>query len=377
MTDTERAMLEALAGLGPDLARDVKELAAIPAPTFEEARRAEFVSRRLSALGLAPETDEVGNVWARIPARGRGEGGCVMVTAHMDTVFPESAHRAPVVDDDLLKGPSVRDNTAGIIAALTFAGWLGRQGGLGRDVVVAATVGEEGLGNLRGMKALCERFKDETCLAIVVDGNLGQVFHVGVGSVRLRVVAQGEGGHSWVDHGRSSAIHGLVEGLHEALRVGLPRRSKTTLNLGRIQGGLSVNAIAQEAEALVDMRSADQASLDSLSSSVTRAIRDGISRRRCDAKLETLGTRPCGSIPADHPLVRLAKDALAELDVEARCDAGSTEANVPLSLGIPSISIGAADGGGAHTPQEYLRVPSLVPGLQQIALVVARASELA
>jgi acetylornithine deacetylase/succinyl-diaminopimelate desuccinylase-like protein len=243
------------------------------------------------------------------------------------------------------------------------------------DILVAATVGEEGLGNLRGIRAAVERYRDDIGAVIAVEGhNLGRVTHAGVGSTRWRVRVNGPGGHSWGAFGRPSAIHGLARIVSGIAEIEVPRNPKTTFNVGTIEGGTSVNTIAAEASALIDMRSIDPAALarlvDRVGEIASRAADDDLS-----VDIDVLGERPAGTCPRSHPLVSAAGAVLREVGFEPIYDASSTDANIPISLGIPAVCIGITHGGQGHTTSEFIEIAPVVSGLTQLSLLAVAAAQ--
>jgi len=237
----------------------------IPAPTFQEAQRAEYVRQRFLAEGLAAvSTDEVGNVCACIP--GKGDALPLVVSAHLDTVFPEHTSLEVTCSAERISGPGIGDNSLGL-AGLMGLVWALRSKGesLPGDVWLVANVGEEGLGDLCGMRAVVERFQNKPQAYIVLEGMaLGQIYDRGLGVRRYRISALTRGGHSWVDYGAPSAVHELVSVANHLAAMKLPRDPRTTMNIGVISGGTSVNTIAAEAHLELDLRSEDLAILDHL-----------------------------------------------------------------------------------------------------------------
>ena len=205
-------------------------------------------------------------------------------------------------------------------------------------------------------------------------GNLGRVTHIAVGSRRYRIEATGPGGHSWGDWGRPSALHALARLINDLDSIPLPRIPKTTLNVGVIEGGISVNSIAPSASCLIDLRSVDEASLARLADRVERMVashdRGGVS-----FTATLLGERPAGVVPLDSPIVRRAAAILAALGIEASFDASSTDANVPIGRGIPAICVGLTTGGNVHREDEFIDTDPLVAGLTQLALLTLELAD--
>ncbi len=342
----------------------------IPAPTFAEAQRAAFVRERFIDEGLRDVTiDTVGNVYGCLP--GEGSIPPSVISAHLDTVFPESTDLSLNLRDDQLIGPGIGDNSVGV-AGLFGLLWELRQRGRTPpgDIWLVANVGEEGLGDLCGMRAVVERFGEQVGAYIVLEGMaLGQIYHRGLGVKRYRLVVRTAGGHSWVDFGRPSAIHELAAMITELSAFVLPEEPRTTFNVGVIAGGTTVNTIADQAHLELDLRSEDAQVLDRLSTQVENLViagkRPGV---RCE--YEVIGQRPSGYISPDEPLVRLAARSLENLGFQPHFNVGSTDANIPLSLGLPAICLGLTTGGGAHTRDEYIHISPLTQGLAQLVALV-------
>lgn len=342
----------------------------IPAPSYHEERRAEFVAEQLRARGLAAEIDEIGNVVAR--RKGRGRAKSLLLAAHTDTVFPIDTELSVRRDNGKMIGPAIGDNSLAVASLIHLATILDQaQIETPGDVLFAANVGEEGLGNLRGIRALCDRYGNELGGVIAIEGhNVGRVTHGAVGSKRIRVTIEGPGGHSWGAFGQPSAIHelGLIVG--DIARIDVPSEPKTTFNVGIIQGGISVNTIAPSATAVVDMRSVDPGALAELASKVESIV----NRRRTEqiaTKIDILGERPAGSTQASAKIVRAATGILRQLGIEPMLNASSTDANIPISRGIPAICIGLTRGSGAHRVDEMIEVGPIEQGVVQLGLLVA------
>lgn len=342
-------------------------IAAVPAPTGEEMERSAVVRDLFASEGLATTVDQLGDVVAVIPGV-RGGGTAVLLAAHLDTVFVAGTPLRVRRDKTRLHGPGVGDNSLGVAALVALPGLLRAAGFVPAvDLLLTGNVGEEGLGDLRGMRAVMDA-RPEVAAAVAIEGhNLGRVTHVAVGSRRLRITVRGAGGHSWGDFGRANAIHGLAGIITELDALALPRAPKTTLNVGVIEGGVSVNTIAPEASCLLDLRSVDEAALGQLADRVSRLMskpRPGLT-----VTAEVIGNRPAGVVPLDSPIVRLATAVLAALGVDAAYDASSTDANVPIARGIPAICIGLTTGGNVHRPDEYIDLAPVAVGLAQLALL--------
>jgi tripeptide aminopeptidase len=315
-------------------------------------------------------------VYARLP--GQGHTRPLVVTAHLDTVFPIETPLEAIFTPEKIAAPGIGDNSLGV-AGLFGLVWALRQQELSPlpgDIWLAANVGEEGLGDLGGMKAVVERFGDQPAAYLVIEGmSLGRVYHRGLGVQRYRVTVQTPGGHSWVDYGSPSAIHELAVLVTRLNALVLPEQPRTTLNVGIIQGGTSVNTIAAEAHLELDLRSEEVDTLAQLIEQVEQLIAAS-NRTGVVVTAQIIGRRPAGEISAEHPLVRLALSCLEAQGVQPKLNIGSTDANIPLSRGLPAICIGLTSGGGAHTTSEYILTQPLVQGLRQLVEMVRGAFKL-
>ena len=360
----------------PNLIEEMVTLCQIPSPTFAEADRCAYVRRRFEAIGLeAVRTDSAGNVIGR--RRGEGEGPVVLLAAHLDTVFPAGTDLTVRRDGDTLRGPGIGDNCAGIAAAIWTAEALSRlKVRLGGDIIFACTTGEEGLGDLRGMRQIIKDYGHEIDFAIPVDGSLGAMVRQCVGVRRLKLAVTAEGGHSWGAFGAPSAIHALARMITLISELRVPQNPKTTYNIGTIAGGTSINTIAASAEALVDLRSIDPDELRKLETQVRRLVRSTAAENGVNASLEVIGDRPAGSIPDDHPLCQVVRQVHQHLGVQTRVYPSSTDGNIPLSLGIPAVTIGVTVGGNGHRTDEYIYTPPISKGLAQVLLLLIGLQDL-
>jgi acetylornithine deacetylase/succinyl-diaminopimelate desuccinylase-like protein len=360
----------------PDLVREVVTICEIPAPTFQESRRTEYVRDRMTALGLTQVTaDDIGDVVGRYA--GTGGGPTVLLAAHIDTVFPLETDVKVRRDGDLLRAPGVGDNSASVGTMLHTARLLiESETKLAGDVLFAATVGEEGLGNLRGIRKVMETYGSEIDYVIALDGSLGSLVRQGVGSRRFRLVVTAEGGHSWGAFGSPSAIHSLGRIIAQISDIRVPTNPKTTFNEGLISGGTSVNTIAARAEAVIDLRSLDVEELRRLEERMRRIVADVCRHAGVSAEFELLGDRPVGMIAEEHPLCQMVRRIHQQMGVQTRCYPSSTDANVPLSMGIPAVTVGVTLGGNGHRTDEYIHTPPLTRGLGQILLLLLAAQQL-
>jgi tripeptide aminopeptidase len=360
--------------MDPQLVDQVLELAIeiqqIPAPTFNESKRGEFIYERFVQEDLMDvEIDEIGNVLGRLP--GSGTTLPIVVSAHLDTVFLSGTDLGCERLPDKVTGPGVGDNAVGLAGLFGLLWELNQQQvKLNSDLWLVANVGEEGLGNLRGMREVVNRFAGQIQAYIILEGMaLGQVYHRGLGVRRFRITVNTSGGHSWVDYGKPSAVHELAQIVTRLLAIQLPEGSRTTMNVGVISGGTSVNTIAAEASLDLDLRSEDVAALEDLVKSVEVTVQE-FQGPDVRVSIDLIGQRPVGEISQNHPLVALAVQGLEMVGIQPRLNIGSTDANIPLSLGYPAICLGLTTGNGAHTVNEYINSPPLELGLKQLVLVI-------
>lgn len=357
------------------------ELVAVPAPPFGESERSAWFALRLNEAGYQPARDELGNV---VAATGPLDGAIVLA-AHLDTIFPEGTRLSPEERDGRIYAPGIADNVRGLVAVLTLARAFAR-GDLEplRTVVFAATVGEEATGDLRGMKHLLRDAGPlrNAAAVIAVDGTgLRRIVHRAVGSRRLRVRVRGPGGHSWADYGVPNPLHALTAAMARMASMPLPTHPRTTLTVARMEGGTSVNAIPACAWAELDIRSEQTDELERLDEAVrivvaeeARAVRAG--RPALQVEIDVIGDRPAGVTPQDHPLVRAARAATRAVGERSELIASSTDANIPIALGIPAIAMGAGgDSGGMHTLNEWYRDDGGATGLERLLLTVLAAAD--
>lgn len=352
-----------------DLASRVSE---IPAPTFAEQDRAAFVKSEFEAQGLESWIDAAGNACARL--RG-ADSGIILLLAHTDTVFPAGTDLTVRRDGDRLIGPGIGDNSLSVAALLTLPNILAASGTrTGPDLVLCANTGEEGLGNLRGVRQAVADYRDQLTAVVAIEGHhLGTVYNRAIASRRLRITVTGPGGHSWGAFGNPSAIHILGEIIAAIGKIPVPEDPKTTYNVGTIEGGVSINTIAPRASLTLDMRSVDPRALEALVERVAAVVEgvDGIGRGVA-VRSEVIGDRPGGEVSVDAPIVQAALAVLREIDIEPHLDAGSTDANIPISQSIPAVCIGLTTGGNAHRTDEYIDTGPLAAGLTQLALLISR-----
>lgn len=348
----------------------------IPAPTFAEAARAAFIAQQFTAVPLQDVSqDELHNVYGRLPAANPTHPP-VIISAHSDTVFPIETDLTVRRDGRYVYGPGIADNSTGVAGIITLAKVLQDAAlNLPADLWFVSNVGEEGLGDLRGMRAVVDRFGARATYIVVEGGLYGQVSHQGIGVRRFRLTVQTSGGHSWGNFGARSAVHELARLIVAIDRLTVPQTPKTTYNVGVIEGGTSINTVAQSASGLLDLRSESPAELESLVTAVSQIIEQANKRKDVRVHMELIGNRPAGLLPADAPLVQSAVAALQAVGcAHPRLIASSTDANVPLSEGYTAVCIGLAESHHAHRLDEYLDPHHLPNGLGQLLLLTLVAT---
>jgi acetylornithine deacetylase/succinyl-diaminopimelate desuccinylase-like protein len=345
----------------------------IPAPTFHEGPRGEFVRDLFIRENLKDVSmDPLGNVYARLPGQQK-KAQALVVSAHLDTVFPSSINLQIKREAERIHGPGIGDNSLGV-AALFGVLWSlrGNKIELPYDIWFVANVGEEGLGDLCGMRGVVERFGQGVMGYLVLEGlAYGHVYHRAIGVRRYRIAAKTRGGHSWSDYGQPSAVHELASLVTQLTSIRLPCEPRTTMNIGTIQGGTGINVVAAEAKCELDLRSEDPHTLAALVRQVEEVIVN-INRAGVKITAEVIGERPAGDIAADHPFVKLAVDCMTEQGVSAILTTGSTDANIPLSQNIPAVVMGISTGGSAHTADEYIDIEPVERGLEAVVQFVKR-----
>lgn len=363
------------------------QLCRVPAPTFLEQERAEWMASQLRTIGWHVSIDRVGNVLATIEPDPSGQ--LVAVTAHLDTVMaPRTKEDISIDREGDFRGPGVSDNGAGLAALLAFARAI-KSTPDGPDawgrLLLVANVGEEGEGDLSGMRHLCRQpeWIDRIAAFLVADGaGTDHITTHALGSRRFEVLFSGSGGHSWSDFGVANPVHALNRAMAQFVdhRPVDPRSTpKVSVNVGVIEGGASINAIPASARAKVDIRSESNERIEQLIGALHQAVAraEEIENSRATGakltvKIREIGNRPAARLPGDAPIVSRLRAVEAHLGIRSRLDCASTDANIPLSMGIPAVSIGAGgQGGGAHTPAEWYRPDGRDLGLKRILLTAA------
>jgi acetylornithine deacetylase/succinyl-diaminopimelate desuccinylase-like protein len=358
-------------------------ICSVPASPFGEHERAEYLREKFSELGLTEvEIDEEGNCVGLL--QGASRKPLIVVSAHLDTVFSKDTDFTVVKRENKLFAPGIADDGCGLAALIALAQVIQNERiPLEGSLLFVGTVGEEGEGNLRGVRHLFTkgRWASQVDAFLSFDGpGVDRITNRALGSRRYRVEFTGPGGHSWGDFGVPNPVHALGRAVSRLAGYPTPKDPRTTFNVGRIEGGTGVNSIARSARMEVDLRSTAESELQRLDAFFRRAMRDATdeengSRRAGDPllqlKLDLIGERPTGETPSDSPLVELALEATRILGVEPRLDQSSTDSNLPISLGIPAITLGAGGtSGSSHTLDEWYDPRDRDKGLKRGLLVV-------
>lgn len=368
----------------PDLKRFQTELVNIPAPPFAEAKRAQWLATKFKEAGLTDvEVDTIGNVYGL--RKGTDPGAkLVAVTAHIDTVFPAETPISVRAEDKKLFGPGISDNGAGVTALFALAQAL-KAGGVkhAAGVLFIGNVGEEGEGDLRGMRAVFQdsKYKDRIERTLVIDGaGSDTIVTQALGSHRYQVTIKGPGGHSWTDFGAPNPIIILARGIARFSETVVPSDPRTSFNVGTIEGGTSVNSIPESATAKVDIRSASGEEIEkverALRTAVENAAREyqppkGMKKIGVTFEIKPIGSRPAAELPSDARILKIIRAVDQFLAIKSQTRRASTDANIPLSMGREAISIGAGGiGGGAHTVSEWYDTTGRDLGLKRILLTL-------
>jgi tripeptide aminopeptidase len=356
----------------------------IPAPPFHEGVRAAYMKKLFAAAGLRVAMDATGNVIGEYAGASQD---IVLLTAHLDTVFPAGTNVTVNREGGRLLAPGISDNGSGLAALVVIARAL-REAKIKptNTILFVADVGEEGEGNLRGIRALVDAYKKRLKYVIALDGSATEyVTTAALASRRVEIAVTGPGGHSWSDFGVPNPIHALGRGIARFVAARVPESPRTSFNIGEIVGGTSVNSIPSSALMKVDLRSESEAELAKLETFLRDSIQSGIDEEMAaardrgmaggtsslDLKVSVLGVRPAGELPENSPLLAALLAADTRLGNRSRRERSSTDANIPLSVGIPAISLGAGGrSGGAHTTEEWYDPTNRELGLQRVALTL-------
>ncbi len=368
----------------PRVIEDQVRLCEIPAPPFKEERRAQALRDAFQELALANvRIDRAGNVIGE--RAGSAPRPNLVFSAHLDTVFPEETPVRTSRSGNIIRGPGIGDDCRGLAVLLAVIRTLDEQN-IRTDATITfvGTVGEEGLGDLRGVKHLFnEELKGRIDRFVSIDGAGMGITNVGVGSLRYRVAYKGPGGHSYGAFGVANPVHALGRAIARIDDLQVPTEPRTTFNVGRIGGGTSVNSIATEAWMEVDLRSSDRAALTALDAGFQRALDVALAeenerwsnRGRLTLQKTLVGSRPGGRTAEDAPIVQAALSVTSALGLRGSLDDGSTDANIAMSLGIPAITIdGGGDGTGSHTPAETFDTTNSWQGTARAVLLAVALS---
>lgn len=377
------------------------ELVAIPAPPFGEEARSHWIAERFRAIGLTGiQTDAVCNVFGFLPAEHlppESTGHIIVVSAHLDTVFPASTVLQPSITRvngaNRLAAPGACDNAAGVIGMLALAqALIHSKAKSAVPITFLGNVGEEGEGDLRGVR----HFYEQPALAgriaahLVLDGaGADSAVTQALGSRRFQVTVSGPGGHSFTDAGTPNPIAALASAMAVLAHTPVPEKPTTTLNIGTIRGGTSVNSIPETSTASIDFRSTSPDELLRLEVALHRAVEDAVAEANTATKklgprargplafeIKKIGDRPAAQLTADSAILEMLRAVDRHLGIQTDLRLGSTDANIPIALGIPAISVGAGgDGGGAHTLSEWFSDKNREIGLRRILLLTIALAE--
>ncbi|HVB88473.1 MAG TPA: M20/M25/M40 family metallo-hydrolase [Candidatus Dormibacteraeota bacterium] len=354
-------------------------LTEIPAPEFREAQRAEALKLLFADSGFNVRIDCAGNVVAERP--GSDKNSVVLFAAHIDTVFPEGTDVSVRRVSRRLIAPGISDNGAGIAALVGLAQALSESRiQTEKTIVLAGDVGEEGEGNLRGIRELIESYKSRLSAVIAVDGpSTDYITTQGIASRRFEISIAGPGGHSWSNFGSPNPITALARGIVRFSSIHVPREPRSSFNFGVIDGGTTVNSIPTRVCVKVDLRSEDDFELSRLESALRESMQAGLRDELAlsdwpadslELNFRSLGARPAGKLPSDSPLLATIRNIDRFLGNRSRTERSSTDANLPLSLGIPAVALGGGGaGGGAHTPDEWFDPTGRELGLKRLFLI--------
>ena len=355
----------------------------VPAPTFDESARADHLFRIFTQLGQRPSIDDAGNVM--VPIIHSARLPYIAVTAHMDTILaPSGPHDIQIEPDGIIKGPGVTDNGTGLATLLALAKLLANPltNKPERNILLVANVSEEGEGNLRGIRYLVEDspYSDRIDRYLILDGaSLHHITDAALGSKRFELVYEGTGGHSWNDFGTPHPVHALAKAIALMARLRLPSQPKTTLSVGVVQGGTSVNSIPTTASAKIDVRSTDPSEIWRLQRTIEEVTHKALveeNRNAIDTSLgcvlREIGSRPAAPSLPDNPVTECLRAVDTHLRIASVLDCSSTDANIPLAAGIPAAAIGCGGrGGNTHAPGEWYDPKGRDLGLRRLLLGLA------
>jgi acetylornithine deacetylase/succinyl-diaminopimelate desuccinylase-like protein len=353
-----------------DLIQEIIPICEIPSPTFAEEQRATFIARRMQELGLSHvHLDEIHNVSGEIVGNQKGPG--LLLAAHIDTVFPAGTQTTVTRKEGKLHAPGIGDNSTNVGAILFLARLLHEHPvSFPGKLIFAGNVGEEGLGDLRGIKKLLTTLRNDIDRVLVVDGKLGNLVNAGIGSRRYQITVRAAGGHSWADFGATSAIHALGEMISRIAHVAVPTEPCTTYNVGKIWGGTSVNSIAEEAALLLDLRSVSPEALTTVEKTVMEICDAVAGEFQVVVTPQLVGDRPAAMNESNVEMVKLIKAIHHDMGIVSDIKPSSTDANAPIAQRIPAVTIGTYRGENGHRLEEFIYEDSLTLGMQQLLAVV-------
>lgn len=352
--------------------REVEKIQSIPAPTFKEKKRGEYLFSQFKGFELQSiEIDSIGNVYGFLPG---GEEEPLVISAHLDTVHSIEIDHSISKTESIWTGPGVGDNTLALATLLGLLNYFDStpiqlKGG----IWFVANVSEEGLGNLDGIKKVINRFGDQVKAYLVLEGlGLGVIFNKALGVRRVRISINTAGGHSWGDQGNLSAIHELARLIVAINSIKLPASPRSSINVGTIQGGTTINSIANYACCDIDVRSVDETTLQSIMEQINRKV-EIQSSNEAEIHISEIGSRPNGETPENHWLVQLAVQSLNRINITPILAIGSTDASYPMSKQLPAICVSITRGGYVHTTKEFIEIEPIKKGLEQILYIVKHA----
>jgi acetylornithine deacetylase/succinyl-diaminopimelate desuccinylase-like protein len=377
-TTAVRAAVEAAKAREPETIEDQIRLCEVEAPPFQEAKRGQLFAQMLREAGARNvRIDPEGNVIGERP--GQQARPTVVLSAHLDTVFPKGTPVKVRRDGPILRGPGIGDDCRGLADVLAVARVLEKSNvSTPGTITFVATVGEEGLGDLRGVKRLFnETMKDRIDRFVSIDGDGVGMTYVGIGSIRYRVTFKGPGGHSFGSFGTVNPVHALGRAIARTADIQVPSSPRTTFNVGRVGGGTAVNAIPAEAWMEVDLRSADSSALRALEQRFRQAVEEAAAQenarwgsQQLTVTLDVVGVRPAGHMSPGSSIVQAAISVQRALDLPVSFAEGSTDSNFPLSLNLPAITIDTGGtSSGVHTVGEAFNTTDAWKGTQRALLL--------
>ena len=359
--------------------KDQRDICSINAPSYFEEKRGKDYYKRFKLLGLEDvHIDEIGNVIGFI--RGSGKGPTLLMSAHLDTVFNRDTQTGVIIKDNIYYAPGISDNVRGLSEVLAVIRGIKKLGikPVG-DIMFCGNVCEEGTGDLKGIKHIFNTYKNIDGYITPDGGHIGTVRFKGTGSHRYKVMFNGRGGHSFGDYGLPSAIHAMGRAINYIADLETPVLPKTTFTIGMVEGGTSINSIAENASMLVDIRSNDENELLILEKKITDCINKSIEEENkrwnssdIEVEIELIGNRPAGELNSQLNIVQASCYVTEKMNYKYEIlPAGSTDANIPISLGIPAIQVGfGGKAGGIHTVKEWYNPEKSYLGPQKHFLTV-------